>query len=499
MKRRDFIKTSTTAAAGAFAPSLATAAKPQSGQASRSPNLLIIHCDELNFRTLGCYRETLPEEQAFMWGPRGIIETPHIDSIAREGAICTKFYAATPVCSPSRSSFISGQFPQNTPVTTNNIHLGNEVVSFAEILKRKGYATGYAGKWHLDGDGKPQWEPERDFGFADNRYMFNRGHWKQLEDTPDGPRVKAVDAKGRPSYDVEGADATSFTTDFLATKTIDFIEEHKEEPFCYMVSIPDPHGPDTVRAPYATMFSDKDVEKPRTYDKATDGVPSWAAAQAKCPWGMASYLGMIKCIDDNVGRILDALRERDLLDNTIVVFTADHGDMRGEHHRQNKGIPLEASAKIPFVIRFPEKIAAGTRLDNVLNTVDFLPSILPLMGTETAGREEGRDVSTLLTTGEAPADWNDVTFMRSTGRPGQDTGWVSAVTPRYKLILAAGDEPWLLDLEEDPDELTNFVANEKHRDVVRTLARELEAYGKRHGDPYTKNIKTKAQLEKLAG
>ena len=95
----------------------------------------------------------------------------------------------TPVCSPSRGALEWGQYPQHTPVTNNNIKLGDNIVAFAEVLRRKGYATGYAGKWHLDGDGKPQWGPKRKFGWEDNRFMFNRGHWKMFADGPNGPRV----------------------------------------------------------------------------------------------------------------------------------------------------------------------------------------------------------------------------------------------------------------------------------------------------------------------
>ena len=362
MKRRRFLQT----ASGA---SLAAPALAKTGTENRKPNLVIIHCDELNFRTLGCYRDTLPPEQAFMWGKKkgAVCETPHIDRLAKEGALCTKFYAATPVCSPSRGSLMSGQYPHNTPVTNNSMHLGDDVISFAELLKRAGYETGSAGKWHLDGGGKPQWAPKRQFGFTDNRYMFNRGHWKQFEDTPNGPRVKAR-KQGKPSYDVNGSDENSFATDWISTKTIEFIEEHKEKPFCYMLSIPDPHGPDTVRAPYDTMFDDNDVEKPRTCDKDADRAPSWAKPAPKCNVKMAQYHGMMKCIDDNVGRITKHLEKLGLLDDTILIFTADHGDMRGEHHRQNKGVPMEASAKVPFVIRYPKTIAARQRIDRVVKS-----------------------------------------------------------------------------------------------------------------------------------
>lgn len=495
MKRRRFLKTSTAASGAAVAST--SLAQPAGEQ--RKPNLVVIHCDELNFRTLGCYRATLPPEQAFMWGKAkgAVCETPHIDRLAADGALCTKFYAATPVCSPSRSTLMSGQYPQNTGVTNNSMHLSDDVVSFAELLGMDGYATGYAGKWHLDGAGKPQWGPKRQFGFADNRYMFNRGHWKQFEDTPKGPRVKAR-KNGKPSYGVGGADEESFATDWLSNKAIEFIEKNKAKPFCYMLSIPDPHGPDTVRAPYDTMFDDSVVEKPRTFDKDAAKSPSWAKPAPKCNYKMAQYHGMMKCIDDNFGKITKHLEKLGLLDDTILIFTADHGDMRGEHHRQNKGIPLEASAKVPFVMRYPKKIQPGTRVDQVVNTVDFLPSMLALMKVETAGKEEGRDCSALLT-GKAPEGWKDVTFMRSTGKgQAQRVGWIAAVTPRYKLILSSEEKPWLLDLEEDPDELLNALSEEKGRAVAKQLARELMNYGKKTRDPYCAHPVVKGQLEKLA-
>ncbi|MCK4563903.1 MAG: sulfatase-like hydrolase/transferase, partial [Verrucomicrobia bacterium] len=246
----------------------ASCSKTLAGKFKR-PNLLIIHTDEHNFRTLGCYRETLPKDQAFMWGP-SVVETPHIDRIAHEGALCTGFYGTTPVCSPSRSSFVSGQYPQNTPVVKNDIAMSDDVVTFAHILKKNGYATGYAGKWHLDGGGKPQWQPERNFGFADNRYMYNRGHWKMLEDTSNGPQVGRKN--GKKSYGAIG-DEKTFTTDWLANKTVDFITAHKNKPFCYMVSIPDPHDPDSVREPYASMYKEQEYTQPKSATKSKGGLP----------------------------------------------------------------------------------------------------------------------------------------------------------------------------------------------------------------------------------
>ena len=212
MNRREFLG-KTAAGAMAFAVGGAAA------QGQRKPNLLILQTDEHHFRTLSCY------------GGK-VVNTKNIDWLAEHGARCTSFYATTPVCSPSRASLVSGRYPHNTPVVTNNIPLDDGIVTFAEVLRRDGYATGYAGKWHLDGVGKPQWEPERRFGFEDNRFMFNRGHWKKFEDTDEGPAVGAHNKQDAPSYDVDGADEKSFATDWLADKTIEFITEHKDEPFC---------------------------------------------------------------------------------------------------------------------------------------------------------------------------------------------------------------------------------------------------------------------------
>ncbi len=492
MNRREFLKSSVVVG-------LSTYITPAWPAPQSRPNLLIIHTDEHNFRTLGCYRKLMSIDQAQIWGAKAIVETPHIDWIAENGATCTKFYATTPVCSPSRAAFTTGRYPQNTPVVTNDIPMNSDVVTFAELLRRQGYATGYAGKWHLDGAGRPQWEPQRRFGFEDNRYMFNRGHWKQLEITDSGPRVVTRNAKGVPNYNIEGATRENFTTDWLTDRAIEFIQTNKGRPFCYMVSIPDPHGPNSVRAPYDTMYDDIEVQLPRTASKTDEGLPAWATKtrQPITKKMLSQYFGMVKCIDDNVGRMLDTLRQEKLIDKTIVIFTSDHGDLCGEHARHNKGVPLEASAKVPFLIVCPGKVQPGKVIGQAMSCVDFLPTILALMGVPTAGQEEGRDCSGLFT-GQAPVDWKDVIFIRGTGvRPGAKSGndedgeetggknddnWIAAITGRYKLVLQRGEQPWLYDLKSDPDELKNYIDDPACQSVVAMLARELIAYGKKYHD-----------------
>jgi uncharacterized sulfatase len=447
------------------------------------PNLLIIHTDEHNFRTLGCYRETMAEDQAFVWGSDIKVDTPNIDSLAHAGALCTSFYATSPVCSPSRSSFMTGFYPQATGVPQNDLPMKDSMVTFAEVLRQNGYATAYVGKWHLDGDAKPGFTPPRKFGFEDNRYMINRGHWKLLKDTPTGPAlIGAYNAEnGRYRYSIEKATDKSYTTDFLVDRTIEILNQDKDKPFCVMLSIPDPHGPNTVRAPYDTMFSDLTFQNPRTMDVADDTLPKWVKntvgelKQVQMQW----YFGMVKCIDDNVGRILNYLASSGLDRKTIVVFTSDHGDLMGEHRKHDKGLPYETSAGIAFIIRYPGHIPGGKRIDTAYTTADFAPTILGLMnlGGQPAGCQ-GRDASTDFTSSDKVVGSDRIIYITNAGGR-----WVAAASRNYKLVLSPFDTPWLFDLEKNPDETVNFYRNPEYRQIAEDYKKALTELMARYDEP----------------
>jgi arylsulfatase A-like enzyme len=459
--------------------------------AAKPRNLLIIQSDEHNFRTLGCYRDLMPEEQAYVWGEGVKVDTPHIDSIANEGAICTSFYATSPVCTPSRASLLTGLYPQNTGSPSNNEPLLDSVETIAEVLRQKGYATGYAGKWHLDGSAKPGWAPKRKFGFEDNRYMFNRGHWKKLDIGKEGPFVAARSADDQPTYGVDGADETTFATDFLADRTIDFIHANKDKPFCYMVSIPDPHGPNTVRPPYDTMFDPAPFRQPLSALAKGNRLPSFAtvAQDQFNAQQMAKYFGMVKCIDDNIGRIRATLKQLEIDQDTIIVFTSDHGDMCGELGRHNKGIPCEGSARIPFLLRAPGIVPCGTVLHEAMGTVDFKPTLLNLLETPAKQKSQGRDLSQLFRDGKAPEDHQDITFVRIGDK------WFGAFTDRYKLVVSKSDDPALYDLHEDPNELNNTFHQPQHRELVRDLAKALKTYAQTYNESQYEEPTVEADLE----
>jgi len=469
-----------------------TSADVQATTANK-PNVIVIMTDEHNFRTLGAYRKQLSKEQALMWGSE-VVETPNIDWLADNGALATSFYATSPVCTPSRGAFVTGMYPQNNHSVQNNMPLRDDAVTFAQVLKENGYATGYVGKWHLNGDAKPQWAPKRKFGFDDNRYMFNRGHYKKFKDTPEGSRVDAKpDKNGWPKTTHAGADEKSFSTDYQMTKVIDFIDAHQKQPFAMMLSLSDPHGPDTVRPPYDTMYTHIKFEMPRTFSVDAKDTPTWGQPRPQPNLQkMSQYYGMIKLIDDNIGRLLKHLKKSGIMDNTIIIFTADHGDLKSEHNRQNKGVPFEASAKVPFIVYYPAKVKPVV-INEAMTSVDFQPTLMGLLGIKGGGNEEGRDASKLLIKGHVKG-WKDVAFFRQSSSKGK--GWLTVVSDRYKLVYNTWGSPWLFDLEQDPDELDNFYSNPNYREVIHDMAKSLQKYAEDYNDPYYDNSHIKAEVEK---
>ncbi|WP_430814969.1 sulfatase family protein [Carboxylicivirga sp. RSCT41] len=444
---------------------------------SEQPNLIIIHTDEHNLRTLGCYRATMSDEQAFMWGNNTIVETPHLDKIAEEGVLCQNWYASSPVCTPSRASMISGMYPIATGSHKNDLPLKDELVTFAQILKDNGYATSYIGKWHLDGDAKPGFAPERKFGFDDNRYMFNRGHWKALVEDEKGLRVdQQIGKNGMAVFSVDDVNEESFTTDFLVDRSLEIIKRDKEQPFALMLSIPDPHGPNHVRAPYDTMYDHMHFENPRTMFPDPDNSPGWLSLKGKKNRAlrlkqaqMADYFGMTKCIDDNVGRILQFLKDEGLEENTIVVFTSDHGDLMGEHGKHNKGLPYEMSARVAFLLKYPGQVQAGKRIQKAYTMADFAPTILGLMDVDHSKQAfHGEDLSADFTSKAKVLTDDRIVYITNAA-----SRWVAAVDNRYKLVLSPSDKPWLFDLDKDPDELVNFYGQPEYKEIGERFMKEL--------------------------
>ncbi|MBA4388113.1 MAG: sulfatase [Verrucomicrobia bacterium] len=421
------------------------------------PNVLIIQTDQQSLWTLGAYGGA-------------VVQTPHIDSLARDGATCTNFFVNSAVCTPSRGCLLTGRYPHCHGAFRNPMPINNDEVTFARILAGHGYDTAYIGKWHLDGEERPPDElipRERAMGFADSRYMINRGHYKSVEEEAGGNiRFKNSPGEGR------------YMTDWLVDKTVEYLSTPRERPFLGMLCIPDPHSPYTVREPYASMFEPRAMSIPPTFYE--DRHPSWVRdapiaaeyvrsdpdSEAMLRRCKAAYCGMVKCIDDNVGRILSCLEERGLTENTAVIFTTDHGEYMGEHGLIGKNMLYETAYRVPMIVRWPEGIAPRTRIDRFITTVDFQQTLLGLLGLAGCGREQGRDASPFFR-GKA-VEWTDEAFIHHSR-----FGYSGIFTPVFELGLARCGEHILFDRRHDPDQVDNLAERPEFRDVVASLAERV--------------------------
>ncbi|WP_139957430.1 sulfatase-like hydrolase/transferase [Flavicella sediminum] len=456
--------------------------------AQKKPNLIVIHTDEHSFRTLSCYQNLLPEDEAFIWGKGNNVHTPNIDRIADEGAICTSYYASSPVCTPSRASLVTGLYPQATGAPKNGMHISEDIPTFATILKDQGYATSYVGKWHLAGHEKYTFGIKYKAGFDDNRFMMRGGHAPYFH-IKNG-KYKGINEKVAAKLPKE---EVVHLTDFFTNKTLEILERDKKKPFALMLSIPDPHTPDYARPPYDKMYTHMDIKAPFTMqEKYVKAKPSWGKGGGNEANGIKAfteekkslqqYFGMVKHIDDNVGRILKFLDDNDLTENTIIIFTSDHGDMFFEHNRRNKGVPYEASSRIPFVIRYPKKIISGKIINTAYTNVDFAPTILSIMGAKHKASFHGADTSEDFLNKRKVIDRDRITYFAKNGG-----WWVSGVNDRYKLVIDKKEKPYLFDLKEDPFELKNVYTEKAYAKIAKELQTELFNQLKKFDEPGLKS------------
>ncbi len=425
----------------------------------QKPNLLIIQTDEQSFRSISCFDNCWKEAN-----------TPNIDRIAKEGVRFENFWANHPVCTPSRAALLSGKYAYEVNSYLNNIPLQDSTVTIGHAFQSQGYTTGYGGKIHLLGKEKPGASSARNFGFVDNKYMFNRGHNKKIEEL-NGKLILSP-------YDVIG-DEKSYMTDFLFDRATEFIEANQQTNWFYFISIPDPHDPHSEREPYNSMYKQEELEMPKTLELTEDEKPIWAKTQINknkketiVKNAKSKYLGMVKHIDDRLGELLSVLEKENVIDNTIIVFITDHGEMMGEFGRMNKSMPYDAAAKIPVIIRYPKAFKAGSVSERTLSNIDIFPTLCELANI---------DYSALSLRGKCFT--NDLVGTDEECAFISLPGNISVITKKYKLVYSDVDQPWLFDRELDPEELKNFYGNSKYKDVIKGLTVKLQKHLVETNDP----------------
>ncbi|MFB6136230.1 MAG: sulfatase-like hydrolase/transferase [Halobacteriaceae archaeon] len=427
--------------------------------------------------------------------PLGVgVETPAIDRLRAEGTWFERAYTPIAICSPARCSLLTGLYPHNHGVLSNptrpggvTVDLDPDLPTFGERLADAGYAASYVGKWHVGTDQTPE-----DFGFE---FLAPGSHGAVLDD-PDyreharehGVDLEAFEpeatgAPGGAATNPMPVEATQ--THYLVDRTIEALERHVEsgERFCHRLDVPGPHAPYVVPEPYASMYDPADLDPWPSFADTFDGKPAvheihpeyygvdgldweeWAPAVAK-------YLGFVTFVSAEVDRLLDAVDDLGLTEDTLVVRTADHGDFCGGHRQMDKGpMAYEDITRIPLAVRWPGEVAAGRTTDAFAHLHDLMPTFCDVAGADVPD-VDGRSLVPVFD-GEAPADWYDAAYFEYHGEPETLYTQRGLRSDRYKFVFNGPDRNELYDLEADPHELTNLVDHPEYADVRAALAERL--------------------------
>lgn len=421
------------------------------------PNILVFFTDQQRFDTLG-----------LNGGPAGL--TPHFDRFARQGTFFRYGVTPQPVCGPARSCLQTGQYATTTGVTHNGPGLKPESPKLAELLAAAGYRTSYMGKWHLadhGGDGAVS---------ADQRAGYQDWLGANCVELVTGPYSAVLWDEANhpvtlPGYRVDGQ------TDAM----IRYLHERADEPgntrkpFLLFHSYLEPHhqnNADSYPAPHGYESLWRDAPRP----------PDLQALGGSSAQHWAGYLGMIKRLDEALGRTMDALESTGLADNTVVVFISDHGCHFKTRNDEYKRSPHEASVRVPFAIWGPGWNGGGEHTE-AASLVDLMPTLLETAGVPIPDKVQGRSLLP-LTRGQT-ADWPTDTLIQfgdhfmPPGRALRTNRWKYAVSAPAESSgqgqSSTYHESHLYDLKADPYELTNLVESARHASLRATLRQRLQA------------------------
>jgi arylsulfatase A-like enzyme len=428
----------------AVSPVEETKARPRPGPGATAPrpNIVVLFADDAGYSDFGFQPDTAEDMRSL---------TPHIDSIAAEGAAFRAFYMSACVCSPSRAGLMTGRYQQrfghekNIPPGYMKGGMDLAEATLADRLGEAGYETALVGKWHL-GYPDPYHPNERGFDWFMGCLQGSRPYLEMEEPTPH--RVLLRDRTPTP----EGG----YVTDRFGDAAVEFIEKEREEPFFLFVSFTAPHGPLQPRP--------GDVE-----------LPELASIEKK---RRRNYAGLVKAMDDNVGKVLAALDRAGVAGETLVLFTNDNGGQTQTAAvnlplRGRKGQLYEGGIRVPAALRWPGVVAPGTVIEAPAISLDLTPTFLAAAGSapESGAELDGVDLTAALR-GDASGPLAERSlFWRRSGSAGP----IAARRGRWKLLLNDRSEsPELFDLVADVSESSDVAA--EHPAVVAELMAELRAY-----------------------
>jgi arylsulfatase A-like enzyme len=479
----------------------------QAPQTAHRPNILFIFSDDHATSAISAYGSKL-------------IDTPHIDRLAREGTLFRNCFCTNSICGPSRAAILTGKHSHINGFRDNHSTFDGGQVTFPKLLQQAGYQTAIVGKWHLVSQptGFDHWEVLPGQGAYYNPVMLS------APKTPEGPPTKRT----MPGY----------VTDIVTDLAIDWLDTQRDgsKPFMLMLQHKAPHrewepGPEelglfrgTTFPEPETLFDDyagraggaaeqemtiarhmlpKDLALTTPKNMTPEQKARWEAAyaaeneafreanltgDARTRWHyqryIANYLRCVAGVDRTIGRVLDYLDKTGLARNTIVVYSSDQGFFLGEHGWYDKRWMYEESLRMPLVVRWPGTAVPGTVDDHLVQNLDFAPTFLAAAGAAPASDMQGRSLVPLLR-GDSPADWRQSVYYHyyEFPEPHRVPSHYGVRTQRYKLIWYDDRREWeLFDLAKDPRERRSIHADPAARDVFADLRTELARVRTEAGD-----------------
>jgi N-acetylglucosamine-6-sulfatase len=456
MNRRSAL--ATTFGALAAAPAIVSRA-----QSRKARSIVFILTDDHRYDAFGFLR------------PQKFLETPHLDSMAREGVHFRNAFVTTALCSPSRASILTGKYAHQHKIVDNNTAIPRGTRFFPELLRQAGYATAFIGKWHMGGESDA---PQPGF----DRWVSFRGQGSYL------PSANGLNIDGRrvPQKGYITDELTDYALEWLAGR-------RKDQPYFLYISHKGVHSDFVPPERYRGRYANAEFVPPKTMapDTGETGGPMWVRNQRNSWHGVEfpyhsdlalgeyykRYAETLLGVDDSVGRVLETLRQRGELDSTLIVYMGDNGFAFGEHGLIDKRTAYEESIRVPMLARCTELAKGGQTVSQVVANIDIMPTMLAAAGLEPPKGLPGQSFLPLMR-GERPAWRDSLLYEYYWERNFPQTPTMFALRgDRYKYIHYYGiwDSDELYDLAEDPLETTNLIYRSDLQPVVRDMNRKLFA------------------------
>jgi arylsulfatase A-like enzyme len=465
LTRRSFL-------AGAAAGLSAPAAVP------KRPNLVYVFADQLRYHSCGY----AGDEYA---------RTPNIDRLASQGCNFRNAISNTPVCAPYRASLMTGKYQSSTGMVINELRLSPEHECFGHALTRGGYRTAYIGKWHMWANELGHHEETRNgfvppgpyrLGFDGLWQAYNFNHTYYRSPFFENDATRHIRAKYEPDSQTDAA--------------IQFIEGQtkSDQPFALFLSWGPPHDPwDENNMPKEFQELYRGVTLPRrpNYSEVSDPyADEWAKLTTNYPRQVdafqRAYYTQTANIDWNVGRMLEVLDRAKLADNTILVFTSDHGEMFGAHGRRAKYIFYEEAARVPFLMRWPGHIPAKLTSEALLGTPDIMPTLLTMLDLPVPGSVEGSDLSRHVRgEGGSGPDAAHMQGMGTTAAWTDGTEWRALRDHEYTYAIYRRDgRELLLRHRTDPYQMRDLASEKSEAATLQHYREKSQAWRKAHNDTF---------------